>query len=283
MRFLFGLAKKMLLANAVAQIADAAFSAVSPSVALAWLGAVAYTFQIYFDFSAYSDMAIGLGRMFGFHFLENFNWPYLSRSVTEFWRRWHISLSSWLRDYLYISLGGNRKGRVRTYINLLLTMLLGGLWHGAAIRFVLWGALHGVALALHKMWLALVPGAKISGAQMHPLSRIAGIFLTFNLVCFGWLMFRAESMQCVELMLHQIFTNFNPAVIPQALAGYAGVFALIGTGYLLHMLPGRVDQMARSVVMRSPLVVQVLMAAVLIWCVMQIKSSDIQPFIYFQF
>ena len=118
---------------------------------------------------------------------------------------------------------------------------------------------------------------------MHPLSRIAGIFLTFNLVCFGWLMFRAESMQCVELMLHQIFTNFNPAVIPQALAGYAGVFALIGTGYLLHMLPGRVDQMARSVVMRSPLVVQVLMAAVLIWCVMQIKSSDIQPFIYFQF
>ena len=242
-----------------------------------------YALQIYCDFSGYSDMAIGLALLLGFRFPKNFDAPYKSATITEFWRRWHISLSSWLRDYLYISLGGNRKGRVRTYINLLLTMLLGGLWHGAAIRFVLWGALHGVALALHKMWLALVPGAKISGAQMHPLSRIAGIFLTFNLVCFGWLMFRAESMQCVELMLHQIFTNFNPAVIPQALAGYAGVFALIGTGYLLHMLPGRVDQMARSVVMRSPLVVQVLMAAVLIWCVMQIKSSDIQPFIYFQF
>ena len=242
-----------------------------------------YALQIYCDFSGYSDMAIGIALLLGFRFPKNFDAPYKSATITEFWRRWHISLSSWLRDYLYISLGGNRKGRVRTYINLLLTMLLGGLWHGAAIRFVLWGALHGVALALHKMWLTLVPGAKISGAQMHPLSRIAGIFLTFNLVCFGWLMFRAESMQCVELMLHQIFTNFNPAVIPQALAGYAGVFALIGTGYLLHMLPGRVDQMARSVVMRSPLVVQVLMAAVLIWCVMQIKSSDIQPFIYFQF
>ena len=246
-------------------------------------GIYGYALQIYCDFSGYSDMAIGIALLLGFRFPKNFDAPYKSATITEFWRRWHISLSSWLRDYLYISLGGNRKGRVRTYINLLLTMLLGGLWHGAAIRFVLWGALHGVALALHKMWLALVPGAKISGAQMHPLSRIAGIFLTFNLVCFGWLMFRAESMQCVELMLHQIFTNFNPAVIPQALAGYAGVFALIGTGYLLHMLPGRVDQMARSVVMRSPLVVQVLMAAVLIWCVMQIKSSDIQPFIYFQF
>lgn len=247
------------------------------------MGIYGYALQIYCDFSGYSDMAIGIALLLGFRFPKNFDAPYKSATITEFWRRWHISLSSWLRDYLYISLGGNRKGRVRTYVNLLLTMLLGGLWHGAAIRFVLWGALHGVALALHKVWLALVPGAKISGAQMHPLSRIAGIFLTFNLVCFGWLMFRAESMQCVELMLHQIFTNFNPAVIPQAVAGYAGVFALIGAGYLLHMLPGRVDQMARSVVMRSPLVVQVLMAAVLIWCVMQIKSSDIQPFIYFQF
>ncbi len=247
------------------------------------MGIYGYALQIYCDFSGYSDMAIGIALLLGFRFPKNFNAPYKSATITEFWRRWHISLSSWLRDYLYISLGGNRKGRVRTYVNLLLTMLLGGLWHGAAIRFVLWGALHGVALALHKVWLAVVPGAKISGAQMHPLSRIAGIFLTFNLVCFGWLMFRAESMQCVELMLHQIFTNFNPAVIPQAVAGYAGVFALIGAGYLLHMLPGRVDQMARSVVMRSPLVVQVLMAAVLIWCVMQIKSSDIQPFIYFQF
>ena len=247
------------------------------------MGIYGYALQIYCDFSGYSDMAIGIALLLGFRFPKNFDAPYKSATITEFWRRWHISLSSWLRDYLYISLGGNRKGRMRTYVNLLLTMLLGGLWHGAAIRFVLWGALHGAALALHKMWLAVVPGAKASGQQMHPLSRAIGIFLTFNLVCFGWLLFRAESMQCVGLMLHQIFTNFNPAVIPQAVAGYAGVFALIGAGYLLHMLPARVDRMAQSVVMRSPLVVQVLLAAVLIWCVMQIKSSDIQPFIYFQF
>ena len=280
-----GLMKKAVISDYISlNFVDRVFDAPTLYTGLENLmGVYGYALQIYCDFSGYSDMAIGLALLLGFRFNINFDSPYQSATITEFWRRWHISLSSWLKDYLYISLGGNRKGRVRTYINLLLTMLLGGLWHGAAIRFVLWGALHGVALALHKMWLALVPGAKISGAQMHPLSRIAGIFLTFNLVCFGWLMFRAESMQCVELMLHQIFTNFNPAVIPQALAGYAGVFALIGTGYLLHMLPGRVDQMARSVVMRSPLVVQVLMAAVLIWCVMQIKSSDIQPFIYFQF
>ena len=195
----------------------------------------------------------------------------------------YISLSTWLRDYLYISLGGNRKGRIRTYGNLLLTMLLGGLWHGAAVRFILWGGLHGAALALHKLWMALVPGAKATGAQMHWWSRAAGIFLTFNIVCFGWLMFRAESMQTVSLMLHQIFENFNAAMIPQVVTGYAAVFALIAAGYILHLLPSAVDAVAQRIVVHAPLVLQVLMAAAMIWCVMQIKSSDIQPFIYFQF
>ena len=202
---------------------------------------------------------------------------------TEFWRRWHISLSTWLRDYLYISLGGNRKGRIRTYGNLLLTMLLGGLWHGAAVRFILWGGLHGAALALHKLWMALVPGAKATGAQMHWWSRAAGMLLTFNIVCLGWLMFRAESMQTVSLMLHQIFENFNAAMIPQVVTGYAAVFALIAAGYILHLLPSAVDAVAQRIVVHAPLVLQVLMAAAMIWCVMQIKSSDIQPFIYFQF
>ena len=135
-RFLFGLGKKMLLANAVARIADAAFAAVMPSVLFAWLGAVAYTFQIYFDFSAYSDMAIGLGRMFGFHFLENFNYPYVARSVTEFWRRWHISLSTWFRDYVYIPLGGNRCSRARNVWNLFVVWFLTGMWHGASWNFI---------------------------------------------------------------------------------------------------------------------------------------------------
>ena len=183
----------------------------------------------------------------------------------------------------YISLGGNRKGKLRTYGNLLVTMVLGGLWHGAAIRFILWGTLHGVALALHKLWMAVVPGAKATGAQMHWWSRAAGVFFTFNLVCLGWLMFRAESMQTVELMLHQIFSNFNVPMIPQVIAGYAGVFALIGAGYLLHLMPGCVDRAAQRLVANAPLVLQIVMAAAMIWCVMQIKSSDIQPFIYFQF
>ena len=228
-------------------------------------------------------MAIGIALLLGFRFPQNFDAPYQSATITEFWRRWHISLSTWLRDYLYISLGGNRKGRLRTYANLLLTMLLGGLWHGAAVRFVLWGALHGVALALHKIWLAVVPGARTLGSEMRPVPRLAGIVLTFHLVCFGWLIFRAESMQSVALLLHQICFDFHAAMIPQMLAGYAGIFALMALGYLLHWMPACVDRAAQRVVTGSPLLCQVLMAALLIWCVMQIKSSDIQPFIYFQF
>ena len=246
-------------------------------------GIYGYALQIYCDFSGYSDMAIGIALLLGFRFPKNFDSPYKAATITEFWRRWHISLSTWLRDYLYIPLGGNRKGRVRTYINLLITMLLGGLWHGAAVRFVLWGALHGAALALHKLWLKFVPRAKATGAEMSWGWRIAGIFFTFNLVCFGWLMFRAESMQTVSLMLHQIFSNFNLAVAPQVLKGYLRVFLLMGAGYALHMLPASADRTAQRIVAASPTVVQVLLAAGMIWCVMQIKSSDIQPFIYFQF
>lgn len=247
------------------------------------MGIYGYALQIYCDFSGYSDMAIGIALLLGFRFPKNFDAPYKSATITEFWRRWHISLSSWLRDYLYISLGGNRKGRLRTYGNLLLTMLLGGLWHGAAIRFILWGALHGIALALHKLWLTLIPNAKIMGSEMSRGYRIAGIFLTFNIVCFGWLMFRAGSMQTVTLMLHQIAFNFNAAMIPQVLSGYAGVFILIGCGYLLHLLPAKIDSAAQHIVVHAPMIFQVLLATVMIWSVMQIKSSDIQPFIYFQF
>ena len=246
-------------------------------------GIYGYALQIYCDFSGYSDMAIGIALLLGFRFPKNFDAPYRSATITEFWRRWHISLSSWLRDYLYISLGGNRKGRLRTYANLLLTMLLGGLWHGAAIRFVLWGALHGAALALHKLWMSVVPGARATGAEMPPARRLVGTFLTFNLVCFGWLMFRAESMQTVTLMLHQIFHDFRASTAPQVVAGYAPVFVLIAAGYLLHLLPDAADRAARRLVVGAPLTMQVLLAAAMIWCVMQVKSSDVQPFIYFQF
>ena len=247
------------------------------------MGIYGYALQIYCDFSGYSDMAIGIALLLGFRFPKNFNAPYKSATITEFWRRWHISLSSWLRDYLYISLGGNRKGRIRTYINLMLTMLLGGLWHGAAVRFVLWGALHGVALAVHKAWMSIIPWAKPEGKQMNVILRLGGWFFTFNLVCLGWLLFRAEDMQTVHLMLYQITHNFNSAIIPQFVLGYKAVVGLIVLGYAMHFIPEKIDGDIQRKVSGAKFWWQVAMLTAVIWCVMQIKSSDIQPFIYFQF
>ena len=184
--FSLGLAKKVLLANPCGKIADLAFGAGSLAPLEAWYGVVAYAFQIYFDFSAYSDMAIGLGLMMGFVFAKNFDSPYLAQSITEFWRRWHISLSTWLRDYLYVPLGGNRKGRVRTYVNLFLVMLLGGLWHGAAWNFVIWGGLHGALLAYERM-RGKAPAYGQFGAPL----RVA---ITFVLVLVTWVFFRAPDL-----------------------------------------------------------------------------------------
>lgn len=186
-RFLFGLSKKVLLANPLAEIADKVFALpgadLSPS--LAWLGALCYTLQIYFDFSGYSDMAIGLGRMFGFHFLENFNYPYISKSIREFWRRWHISLSSWLRDYLYIPLGGNRQGELRTYFNLLLVFCLCGLWHGASWTFVCWGLFHGCFLALERTRF---------GGWMDSWRTPVKHCWTLLIVIVGWVIFRCDTI-----------------------------------------------------------------------------------------
>ena len=248
------------------------------------LGYTAYMMQLYFDFSGYSDMAIGIGEFFGITLPENFEYPYLACSVGEYWRRWHISLSSWLKDYLYISLGGNRKGRARTYANLMLTMLLGGLWHGAAVRFILWGALHGAALAVHKALMHAFPSVfKASGEQMRPWRRVLGVLVTFHVVCLGWILFRAPDMQTGEQILSQIFGHFQWRLIPQVVSGYGAVMALMAAGYLLHMLPRRAEAWGERTVAGAPLVVKALMLTVLIWCVMQIKSSEIQPFIYFQF
>ena len=247
------------------------------------MGIYGYALQIYCDFSGYSDMAIGIALLLGFRFPKNFDAPYKAATITEFWRRWHISLSSWLRDYLYISLGGNRKGKVSTYINLIITMVLGGLWHGAAVRFVLWGALHGVALALHKMWLAIVPWAKANGKDMNPLSRVLGTILTFHIVCLGWLLFRAEDMQTVHLMLYQILHSFNTSIIPQFVLGYKEVLALIVIGYGMHFMPSAIDGDMQRKVANASFWWQVALLVIVAWCVMQIKSSDIQPFIYFQF
>ncbi|MBK9577133.1 MAG: MBOAT family protein [Fibrobacteres bacterium] len=195
--FFIGFAMKILLANPVGIIADAVFAAESPTTLQAWWGALAYTFQIYFDFNGYSVMALGLGKMFGFELIRNFDAPYRSESITEFWRRWHISLSSWLREYLYFSLGGNKKGEGRTYTNLALVMLLGGLWHGAQWQFIVWGGIHGGWLALER-WMGKRP---FYGHLPRPL-RIA---VTMSIVVIAWVFFRAEDIPHALSMLGSMF------------------------------------------------------------------------------
>lgn len=187
LRFLFGFAKKMILANSMGEVADAIFAlqAGNISTTLAWLGAISYTMQIYFDFSAYSDMAIGLGRMFGFHFEENFRYPYISKSITEFWRRWHISLSTWFRDYVYIPLGGNRKGKARHICNIAVVWLLTGIWHGASWNFILWGAWFCLLLLGEKyLW----------GRAVERLPNIFQHIYAMFLVVISWVLFRCETL-----------------------------------------------------------------------------------------
>ena len=280
-RFAVGLAKKILLANSAALIVSEFKAYGEKTVLFYWLYAAAYMLHIYFDFSGYSDMAIGLGRIFGFRFCENFNYPYISASITEFWRRWHISLSSWLRDYLYISLGGNRKGKIRQYANLIITMFLGGLWHGASWNFVFWGMLHGVALAVHKFWMG-VTGRK-KGERSRGIRRFFGIVITFHFVCFCWIFFRNADFQNSMDMLGQIFTTFRPQLFPQLLEGYWKVFALMLLGFLLHFAPDSWENAVCRGVIRLPFVGKAVLMVALIYLVIQMKSSEIQPFIYFQF
>ena len=184
--FCMGMAKKVLLANPCGEVADLAFNSATVDMLDAWVGAISYSFQIYFDFSGYSDMAIGLGCMLGFVFAKNFDSPYLSKSITEFWRRWHISLSTWLRDYLYIPLGGNKLGNTRTYINLALVMLLGGMWHGAAWNFIVWGAIHGSMLAFER--------AMGKESFYSALPKYLKVGITFLIVTLAWVFFRSPDM-----------------------------------------------------------------------------------------
>lgn len=245
------------------------------------MGIYGYALQIYCDFSGYSDMAIGIALLLGFHFPLNFNSPYKSDSVTDFWHRWHISLSTWLRDYLYISLGGNRKGKIRTYVNLILTMLLGGLWHGASWNFVVWGGLHGVALAVHKFFRNLMHRPK--NYRSTELRKFFAVILTFHFVCLGWIFFRNTTFEASLTMIQQVFTAFHPELAGQLFAGYWEVFALMAVGYLLHWCPDSWQEACTKGMIRLPLIFQALILILLIFLVIQVKSSDIQPFIYFQF
>lgn len=244
-------------------------------------GVYGYALQIYCDFSGYSDMAIGLALLLGFHFPMNFNSPYKAESVTDFWHRWHISLSTWLRDYLYISLGGNRKGKIRTYVNLMLTMLLGGLWHGASWNFIVWGGLHGAALALHKFFRNVTGRPKTYHST--GLRRLFAVVVTFHFVCFCWIFFRNSTFEASTVMIRQIFTAFHPELFMQLVTGYWQVFVLMASGFLLHWCPDSWQDACGRAVTRLPLVGQALLVVAMVYLVIQVKSSDIQPFIYFQF
>lgn len=241
-------------------------------------GVYGYALQIYCDFSGYSDMAIGIALLLGYELCINFNSPYQSTSITEFWRRWHISLSTWLRDYLYISLGGNRHGKWRTYINQFITMLLGGLWHGAAMKFVIWGMLHGVALGFDKFRMELSKNKK----QNFGYTVLGGI-ITFHFVCFCWIFFRADNMIHVQQILSQIFMHFNIGILPEFLSGYKAVLSMLAAGYLLHFTPIHVKTKIKNIVIQSPFVWKVALLIFSVLLVGQFKSAELQPFIYFQF
>ncbi|MEI8047940.1 MAG: MBOAT family protein [Bacteroidota bacterium] len=289
-RFIIGLGKKVILANSMEAVADAVFN--SPHNQLngwvAWLGLVAYALQIYFDFSGYSDMAIGLGKMFGFTFMENFNYPYVSRSIKEFWRRWHISLSTWFRDYLYVPLGGNRVGKYRTYFNLLLVFFITGLWHGASWTFVLWGFLHGTFLIIERLG-----NNKFPGKMWKPLQH----FYTIFVVLMAWVLFRTESLSYAgsfygalfgitsappDVMLLSKFINTEFYILfAISLLSASGIFVKINS-----LILGRINTSKKltAAIAESYMVLQaVFLIGVFFICSVYLITNTYNPFIYYRF
>lgn len=285
-RFMAGFAKKVLIADTVAPLADAAFALEDPTMADAWIGAAAYSIQLFFDFAGYSEMAVGLALMMGFRFIENFDNPYTSHSITEFWRRWHISLSTWLRDYLYIPLGGNRKGRTRTYINLFLTMLLGGLWHGANWTFVIWGGWHGILLAAERL------KSEVGGRKSE---KDSGFRLPMTVFCvlIGWVMFRSPDVQTafgfyggmLGLNGIGIGDDFAWQIRKSGLCALAAGIALI---FIMPRLgryrePVELSKDSRAMKFSPPLALQIAVSAFFLLAVTRLLAYNYSPFLYFQF
>jgi alginate O-acetyltransferase complex protein AlgI len=276
-----GLIKKIIISDFIATtFIDRVFDAPSIYSGFENLMAVyGYGLQIYCDFSGYTDIAIGLGLIMGFRLPINFNSPYKASGIDDFWKRWHISLSRWLKDYLYFPLGGNRKGKFRTAINLILTMLLGGLWHGASFRFVIWGALHGIGLVINKIWKSLF-GDRYSSTRV---GRFIGVFITFQFVSFCWIFFRAPDMESVRMMLTQIFQNFSPGSFLTVLPAYGNVFVLILIGYIIHLLPEKTKESYRGLFIRVPLIAQLAVVMLIAIVLYQMRTTEVMPFIYFRF
>ena len=276
-----GLVKKIIISDYIAvNLVDPVFGNPGSFSGIENLLAVyGYGLQIYCDFSGYTDIAIGVALILGFRLPLNFNSPYKAPNITDFWRRWHISLSRWLKDYLYISLGGNRKGRFRTNLNLLITMLLGGLWHGAAWRFIIWGGLHGLGLMLHKGWKRISPFRKgRAGTAM-----FIPVFITFNFVSFCWIFFRAENMDNVKLIFDRLLNAWGGIDMIGFIRMYYGVIVVILTGYILHFLPATIKESYRGLFIRTPLPVKLLIVYILAIAMYNFQLSGVQPFIYFRF
>ncbi len=302
---MIGLFKKAVIADYIAQYNDLIFASPDNYSGFENLMAIyGYTLQIYLDFSGYSDMAIGFGKMLGFDLGVNFRLPYQSKNITEFWRRWHISLSTWLRDYLYIPLGGNRKGKIRTYINLMVTMLLGGLWHGANWKFVFWGAMHGIALAVHKATSSVMKKLP----DKFPV-KFSSWFITFHFVIFLWIFFRATDIQRPQtitvmengvqiervenvtinafnvswMMVKQVFTDFDISFAKHFWDARSLWIILVVIGFSMHLVPLKIIDKLPEIFVKIPYILKIIIFIALIQLVIQLQNQDVQPFIYFQF
>ena len=277
-RFSMGLAKKVIVSNTVAAVCDGIFGSTNTVPAFtAWVGVICYALQIYFDFSGYSDMAIGMGHMLGFDFLENFNYPYVSCSVQEFWRRWHISLSSWFRDYLYIPLGGNRRGKVRTYINLIIVFACTGLWHGASFSFIVWGLWHGLFLVIERL------GFK---KALDKLPKFIGWIYTMLVVLVGWVFFRADTLSAAMKYLGEMFSFSGGVANGMAqfdnLSFIITVIAIVLCTPVYQFLKGKLEK--TEVGKKAAFVIgAVLATGLFILSVIFLTGSGYNPFIYFRF
>jgi len=323
-----GLSKKVIIGDYIAvNFIDRVFD--NPTMFTGFENLMAlygYSLQVYADFSGYTDIAIGVALLMGFTLPTNFNSPYKAKNVGEFWKRWHMSLSSWLKDYLYIPLGGNRGGSIGTWIalffisafiillsgkmivlygfiwsglliaflaiwikkfrgwlttniNLLITMLLGGLWHGASWQFVIWGGLNGLGLMVYKLWRKISPYEKYNNI----LALVLKVFVTFNFITFTRIWFRAESMESTQQIIHQIRTSFSPELIFDILTSYSNVFIVMLIGFIIHWLPTTVKDWYREKFIALPLTFKIIISAITVFGVYQAMSSELQAFIYFQF
>ncbi len=281
---ILGIVKKAIVADYIAQYNDLIFTMDAATGMPTYsgfeclMGVVGYTMQIYCDFSGYSDMAIGLAMILGFKLARNFNFPYKSRNLTEFWHRWHISLSTWLRDYIYIPLGGNRRGTVRTYVNSFATMLIGGLWHGASWKFVFWGAMHGVGLALHKACKPVL-GRIADTWGVKALSWLVTMIVVSGL----WVFFRADSWSDSWAIIGRICSDFSlDYVVPFVSVRYLWLI-LMGVIIIAHCMPGDFWERAGRRFVASPWVVKLLTFIVVVQLVIELRGEDVAPFIYFNF